>query len=148
MKTLTFPKRISTTDPKAKLKAELKAEEAAENKRRRARKELELFGHEHDRRPGALAPNETWWCQHYSWLKSQGYLLRPRYAPGWVPSWEGTERDPYTCEDGNCIRVRDVSALHRLLADAWIVWPNHGCNTYIRRCICLSKNCGEVAAPS
>jgi hypothetical protein len=94
--------------PKGKTKAELKAEEATENQRRRARKELELFGQEHDRRPGALSVNETWWCQQYLWLKNQGYLLRSRYAPDWVPSWEGTERNPFTCEDGRSMRVRDV----------------------------------------
>jgi hypothetical protein len=143
MKTLSLLKGKSTT----KTKTELKAEEAAENKKRRARKELELFG-QRDRRPGALTENETWWCQHYLWLKSQGYLLRPRYAPDWVPSWEGTDRNPFACEDGHCMRVRDVSALHGLLADGWIVWPSHGRNTYIRWCICLSQNCEEVPTPS
>lgn len=27
-------------------------------------------------------------------------MLRPRYRPGWVPSWEGTkDESPYGCED-------------------------------------------------
>lgn len=46
-----------------------------------------------------LAPNEIWWSQHFGWLKDRGYLLRPRYAPGWVPSWRGTKKDRLLCED-------------------------------------------------
>lgn len=123
MKTLSLLKGESTSMTKA--------EEAAENQRRRARKELELFGPEHSRRPGALTANETWWCQHYVWLKNQGYLLRSRYAPDWVPSWEGTERNPFTCEDGRAMRVRDVWSLHHLLADGCIVWSSHERNACI-----------------
>ncbi|OAX33044.1 hypothetical protein K503DRAFT_869802 [Rhizopogon vinicolor AM-OR11-026] len=83
-----------------KTKAQLKAAEAEKRDALRARRELELFGQERDRRPGALSVPETWWCQQYLWLKSQGYLLRPRYAPDWKPSWEGTQRSPFECEDG------------------------------------------------
>jgi len=46
-----------------------------------------------------LAPNETWWSQHFGWLKDRGYLLRPRYAPGWIPSWKGTKKKRLLCED-------------------------------------------------
>ena len=46
-----------------------------------------------------LAPNEIWWSQHFGWLKDRGYLLRPRYAPGWVPSWKGTKKKKLLCED-------------------------------------------------
>lgn len=123
MKTLSLLKGESTSMTKV--------EEAAENQRRRARKKLELFGSEHTRRPGALTANETWWCQHYSRLKNQGYLLRSRYAPDWVPSWEGTERNPFTCEDGRSMRVRNLWLLHHLLADGCIVWPSHGRNACI-----------------
>ncbi|KAG2135812.1 hypothetical protein DEU56DRAFT_806642 [Suillus clintonianus] len=83
-----------------KTKTERKVAEAAENERRRAQKELEAFGAERERRPGALSPSEIWWSQQYRWLKAQGYLLRPRYAPEWVPSWDGSQRDPFSCEDG------------------------------------------------
>ncbi|KAL4064821.1 hypothetical protein V8B97DRAFT_2025923 [Scleroderma yunnanense] len=30
-------------------------------------------------------------------LKDSGYLLRPRYTPGWVPSWKGTKKDGFLC---------------------------------------------------
>ncbi|KAJ6516869.1 hypothetical protein C8R47DRAFT_1268607, partial [Mycena vitilis] len=28
------------------------------------------------------------WRDSYSWLKERGYLLRPRYVPGWTPPWQ------------------------------------------------------------
>ncbi|THU86957.1 hypothetical protein K435DRAFT_842728 [Dendrothele bispora CBS 962.96] len=40
--------------------------------------------------PGALRPHEIWWRDNYEWIKQQGYLLRSRYSPGWIPSWRGT----------------------------------------------------------
>ncbi|KAF5376400.1 hypothetical protein D9757_008694 [Collybiopsis confluens] len=42
---------------------------------------------------------ETFWRDHYEWLKDKGYLLRPRYRPGWVASWIGTNNLPFGCED-------------------------------------------------
>ncbi|KAJ7674392.1 hypothetical protein B0H17DRAFT_1241192, partial [Mycena rosella] len=30
---------------------------------------------------------EKFWINHQSFLQSRGYLLRPRYRSGWVPSW-------------------------------------------------------------
>ncbi|KAF5366345.1 hypothetical protein D9757_011467 [Collybiopsis confluens] len=33
---------------------------------------------------------EVFWANHYDGLKERGYLLRPRYRPGWVASWIGT----------------------------------------------------------
>lgn len=50
--------------------------------------------------PGAITLTERFWCQHQPWLEKQGYMLRPRYRPDWVPSWKGTDRDPFWCEDG------------------------------------------------
>ena len=47
-----------------------------------------------------LASPELWWSQHYQWFKDNGYLLRPRYAPDWVPSWRGTKKNGFMCEDG------------------------------------------------
>lgn len=55
-----------------------------------------------------LAPNEIWWSQHFDWLKDRGYLLRPRYAPNWVPSWKGTKKDRFVCEDGNVPMVSSL----------------------------------------
>ncbi|KIK41252.1 hypothetical protein CY34DRAFT_806284 [Suillus luteus UH-Slu-Lm8-n1] len=96
---------------------EIKAEEAAElerSKALRAQKELAAFGAEHERRSGALSSGETWWSQQYQWLRGQGYLLRPRYSPDWVPSWEGSKRVPSDCEDRQVIRFSRIMDATRL----------------------------------
>ncbi|KAJ7092040.1 kinase-like domain-containing protein [Mycena belliarum] len=36
---------------------------------------------------GRLEAHEVFWRENYSWLKDCGYLLRPRYAPGWTAPW-------------------------------------------------------------
>ncbi|KAJ4490917.1 hypothetical protein J3R30DRAFT_3654011 [Lentinula aciculospora] len=46
-----------------------------------------------------LEEHEQFWRDHYDWLKGRGYLLRPRYCPGWVASWLGSNKDPVHCED-------------------------------------------------
>ncbi|KAJ3477236.1 hypothetical protein NLI96_g10603 [Meripilus lineatus] len=33
-----------------------------------------------------LLPGEEFWRDHQVWLQEQGYMLRPRYHPDWVPS--------------------------------------------------------------
>lgn len=57
---------------------------------------------------GRLSELELWWSKHYTWLKENGYILRPRYAPGWTPSWEGTKKSWFVCEDGCVAKVRWV----------------------------------------
>ncbi|KAJ7680941.1 hypothetical protein DFH06DRAFT_1032188 [Mycena polygramma] len=37
-----------------------------------------------------LASYELFWRDSYYWLKDRGYLLRPRYVPGWVPPWKSS----------------------------------------------------------
>lgn len=56
--------------------------------------------------PGAIAPIERFWVEHYQWLLSNGYQLRPRYAPNWKPSWIGTTKKAEECEDGRDMNVR------------------------------------------
>jgi hypothetical protein len=97
---------VTSNKSRPKTRKERKVAEAAEHERRIAQKEFAAFGAERERRPGALSPPEVWWCKQYQWLKAQGYLLRPRYAPEWVPSWDGSQRDPFTCEDGQVLEVR------------------------------------------
>ncbi|TFY66061.1 hypothetical protein EVG20_g5022 [Dentipellis fragilis] len=50
--------------------------------------------------PDAVSYGETWWRKQYEWLLQSGYKLRPRYAPGWTPPWEGTGRNPREFEEG------------------------------------------------
>ncbi|KAI0745180.1 kinase-like domain-containing protein [Earliella scabrosa] len=51
--------------------------------------------------PGSLYPSEIFWRDHQKWLEEQGYLLRRRYRPDWVPSWTGTKKSPRSFEDGH-----------------------------------------------
>lgn len=40
------------------------------------------------------------WRDRQVFLESRGYMLRPRYRPGWVPSWQGNPEVHYEdCED-------------------------------------------------
>ncbi|TFY50450.1 hypothetical protein EVG20_g11510 [Dentipellis fragilis] len=64
---------------------------------------------DHDKRPilvektksmARLYRAERQWVKIQPWLQSQGYLLRPRFRPGWVPSWQGNKKvDLDYCED-------------------------------------------------
>lgn len=49
---------------------------------------------------------EVFWRERYDYLQSRGYLLRPRFRPGWTPSWLGTNHNPHYCEDSICSMVR------------------------------------------
>ncbi|KAA1476398.1 kinase-like protein [Dentipellis sp. KUC8613] len=43
---------------------------------------------------------ERQWAKIQPWLQSKGYMLRPRFRPGWVPSWKGEgEVQVQQCED-------------------------------------------------
>ncbi|KAJ7143407.1 hypothetical protein C8R43DRAFT_1109089 [Mycena crocata] len=47
-----------------------------------------------------LDETEKYWVDHHDWLKESGYLLRPRFRPGWVPSWVNDPRkNAVFCED-------------------------------------------------
>ncbi|KAG7098231.1 hypothetical protein E1B28_000198 [Marasmius oreades] len=46
---------------------------------------------------------ERFWLACEPWLKEKGYLFRPRYRPGWVPSWNFNPEDEY-----NWIRAEDA----------------------------------------
>ncbi|KAH7920628.1 hypothetical protein BV22DRAFT_1097836 [Leucogyrophana mollusca] len=74
-----------------------------ELERRRAhieRLERETFGEPSKATgPETLGENELWWHNHYQFFKDHGYLLRPRYAPGWIPSWKTSKKECNACED-------------------------------------------------
>ncbi|KAL0947779.1 hypothetical protein HGRIS_013855 [Hohenbuehelia grisea] len=46
-----------------------------------------------------LDSSEIWWRDHQVWLQESGYMLRPRYHPGWIPSWKVSKKDKKKCED-------------------------------------------------
>ncbi|KAL1743433.1 hypothetical protein HDZ31DRAFT_40943 [Schizophyllum fasciatum] len=49
-----------------------------------------------------LGEDEKWWAARQPWLLSRGYELRPRYRPGWTPSWLGTPQHRMYAEDAEC----------------------------------------------
>jgi hypothetical protein len=89
--TLVMPKRPGKVTEQA-LPAQLGLEHA-------------VFGDTHTGEDGQLSEPEIWWSQQYNWLKDNGYLLRPRYTPGWIPSWHGTKKSWIFCEDGRMAPV-------------------------------------------
>lgn len=46
-----------------------------------------------------VSPEERWWVEHRPWLESSGYLLRPRFQPGWEPSWHDPKVELLDAED-------------------------------------------------
>ncbi|KAI0358584.1 hypothetical protein OH77DRAFT_1449121 [Trametes cingulata] len=67
---------------------------------------------------GKLTSGECWWRDHQQWLAELGYMLRPRYRPGWEPSWKKNPgRMPIACEDW-------YPAIHAALLDAVRVSDN------------------------
>lgn len=63
--------------------------------------------------PVKLNRMEAFWAKHQKWFEDCGYMLRPRYMPGWTPSWLATdkhgkvvEKDSWlSCEDGRPLKV-------------------------------------------
>ncbi|KAG8990311.1 hypothetical protein FRB94_013490 [Tulasnella sp. JGI-2019a] len=56
-----------------------------------------------DADPEVLSKSELEWASRYEFLKERGYLLRPRYRPGWVASWLPGSYD-LAAEDGVLMR--------------------------------------------
>ncbi|CCM03897.1 uncharacterized protein FIBRA_06048 [Fibroporia radiculosa] len=54
---------------------------------------------------GELQPEEYFWRDHQRWLQEQGYMLRSRYSPDWVPSWKEKHKPFWQCDDGQAIMV-------------------------------------------
>lgn len=45
-----------------------------------------------DTEVGDLDLVEAWWVERQEVLERADYMLRPRYHPGWKPSWAGTNK--------------------------------------------------------
>ncbi len=54
--------------------------------------------------PRVLFEQEILWRDRQKWLEEKGYMLSPRFRPGWVPSW-GPDDDYFDFEDGLWITV-------------------------------------------
>jgi len=66
------------------------------------------------RKPGDLLPSEIWWRDRQPWLQDKGYILRPRFRPGWVPSWSGNKKPWSSSEDGQVSISRQIMDATRL----------------------------------
>jgi hypothetical protein len=55
---------------------------------------------------GGIDEIEASWVSRQEALERAGYILRPRYRPGWKPSWDGTNKLYFRCEDGQDRAVR------------------------------------------
>ncbi|TFK83402.1 hypothetical protein K466DRAFT_665869 [Polyporus arcularius HHB13444] len=55
--------------------------------------------------PGGLRGMEVYWAGRYEFLNNAGYQLRPRYRPGWVPSWHASKKSRWNVEDGVFLEV-------------------------------------------
>ncbi|KAG0696944.1 hypothetical protein DFH29DRAFT_836369 [Suillus ampliporus] len=63
---------------------------------------------------GDLHSEEIWWRDRFLWLKEVGYQLRSRYAPDWVPSWQGTDKYWAVCEDSFHMAAAQVVSATRI----------------------------------
>ncbi|KAJ6625330.1 hypothetical protein B0H10DRAFT_2003051, partial [Mycena sp. CBHHK59/15] len=48
---------------------------------------------------GLLEDFEIFWRDLQPWLQQSGYMLRPRFRPGWVPSWKTSGKPVLLSED-------------------------------------------------
>ncbi|KIJ46382.1 hypothetical protein M422DRAFT_29249 [Sphaerobolus stellatus SS14] len=60
---------------------------------------------------------EFFWQDIQPFLEKRGYILRPRYHPGWVGSWKTTGKKIRYCEDSIPIRHPNVLDARRLSDD-------------------------------
>ena len=57
------------------------------------------------RHPEDLSSHEIIWRDRQPFLESKGYMLRPRFRPGWTPSWLTTGKPRRYCEDSSRLPV-------------------------------------------
>lgn len=55
-----------------------------------------------------LSKPEIFWRDQSLWLNENGYQLRPRYHPEWVPSWREDKERNWISEDGQPMQVSGV----------------------------------------
>jgi hypothetical protein len=60
---------------------------------------------------GYLSKEEVYWRDHQKWLLENGYRLRPRYEPNWIPSWKRLNKFMLLCDDAYELVVRYVCIL-------------------------------------
>ncbi|KAF8836449.1 hypothetical protein BDN67DRAFT_936726 [Paxillus ammoniavirescens] len=132
-------------------KAAAKEAEARREEALVAQLELAVFGDVPRTKHGQLSEPEIWWREHYQWLNDNGYLLRPRYAPDWTPSWQGTKEDWSLCEDGLvarfATRILDGTRLSdgKYVALKLVNKTDHPHEVNIAQFFCSAPLAGEIA---
>ncbi|EJD38708.1 hypothetical protein AURDEDRAFT_71855 [Auricularia subglabra TFB-10046 SS5] len=77
-----------------------------------------------------LTSDEIFWRDIQPYLLSKGYRLRPRYTPGWVAPWIGTDIYPFAFEEHRVSFLPNVIDARResddaLVAIKWIPAEKH-----------------------
>ena len=90
-----------------------------------SQREREVWGTTVRFRPEELDPREVWWRDRYLRLNVQGYRLRPRYSPEWVPSWTTSNKDWEDCEDGRRLEVCVLFFFTTASDTSGVVWPDY-----------------------
>ncbi|KAA1476394.1 kinase-like protein [Dentipellis sp. KUC8613] len=98
---------------------------------------------EHKLARARLRRPERQWRTIQPWLQSQGYMLRPRFRPGWVPSWNskaaGKEFDVEKSEDS----IPHASVNAATTIDA--IRISDGRRVCLKRVPCQEEDSVEVA---
>lgn len=68
-----------------------------------------------------IRPQERWWVDHQPWLESRGYLLRPRFRPGWEPSWHNPSVKFIDAEDRYAQSFLDILDATRTSDGVYVV---------------------------
>lgn len=81
-----------------------------------------------------LNESEQVWVSRYEALKERGYLLRPRYRPGWVPTWHRDPSiSPYVAEDGVSLFVSRMFGFYLSRANVLLGGQRHRRSPHLRR---------------
>ncbi|KZT13122.1 uncharacterized protein LAESUDRAFT_639482 [Laetiporus sulphureus 93-53] len=70
----------------------------------------------------SLSSWETAWADRQMFLESRGYMLRPRYRSGWIPSWKGTGKHPMFFEDSVILPLREHLIDATRMSDGMLVY--------------------------
>src|ERR1700742_4121102 len=81
----------------------------------------------------SLLPDEQVWADHQPYLEARGFMLRPRYRPGWVPEAIRLGKSVFQCEDSIALSegVGFFTSFHSLCSD--FTGLGSRCHAHIRR---------------
>ncbi|KAA1476403.1 kinase-like protein [Dentipellis sp. KUC8613] len=90
-----------------------------------------------------LRKPERQWAKIQPWLQIQGYMLRPRFRPGWTPSWKGGK----TQNEFSTIGREDAVPHDFIYADVTIdaIRTSDGLHVCLKRIPCRAEDSHEVS---